>query len=509
MKRGKMMMNNLIKTITILAFLMAPAIAAAQGIAEEKETETYMPAFSELEEGWNTMIPGGETSCAHGTEYEFYARAADPGKLLVYLYGGGACFDAEGCAAGSGYYFERIEPWMYPNRPRGILDTEHPDNPFREYTIVSIPYCTGDVHLGNRDQDYVLQENDEISQTFTIRHRGQVNVDSALEWIYRNMTDLHEIFVSGISAGAIATPFYANRFARTYPDARVVGLGDGAGAFSSRTDLLQLHSENNPARWGLPNEVSRHPGWEKFPEQSGIQDLHILGSKDVTNLRMYQVDHAYDGNQVWRLLQLGHPDPDLPEILRSHRSEIQAEVPEFRTFILGGQEHGVLVGQEFYRKSVGNIALRDWTAAIAAGEEVPDVICEDCLRPGFVFDEDDFTIINALISRFSNPDSWNPNDEEGPCPEDAESWSLRCAVSDVVREMMDQSPGDYPVALDIINEAVVRTGYNRGRGSLFPALRLYNNAPGRTHGEILEFLEAMRERIRLQLNSELLNRDEL
>ena len=499
------MINHIIKTITILAFLLIPAIVTGQGIAQEKEIETHMPSFSELEEGWNTMKPGGETSCAHGTEYEFYARAGDPSKLLIYLFGGGICFDAEGCAAGSGHYSERIEPRGNQNSFRGFLgigDPEHPDNPFREHTMVFIPYCTGDVHMGNRDHEYVLQENDGTTRAFTIRHRGQINGNSALEWIYMNMPGLREIFVSGLSAGGIATPFYANRLACAYPDARVVGLGDGVGAFSSRDDAIRPDPEDNPARWGFPDAVRKHSGWEELPKQAGIQDLHIIASRELPNLRLYQVDHANDANQLWWFRQLGFPDPNLQDIFRSHRSEIQSEVPAFRVFILGGHEHGVLTSNEFYRKSVGNVRLRDWTSAIATGEVVPDVICEDCLRPGFIFDEDDLAIINAMISRLSTPDSWNSNDEEGPCPEGAESWSLRCSVSDVVRELMDQSPGNYPVALDIINEAVVRTGYDRGRGSAFPALRLYNNAPGRTHAEILEFLETVRERILHQLNSE-------
>jgi hypothetical protein len=497
------MTRYLTKTITVLLFLMIPAIVAGQAKAEVTATEIHMPSFSELEEGWNTMKPGGETSCAHGTEYEFYTRAGDPSKQLIFLYGGGACIDAEGCAEGSGHYFERIEPFMFPDGGlRGILDLKHPANPFRDHTMVGIPDCTGDVHLGNSDQVYVLRGNDETSREFMIRHRGQVNAGSALDWIYRNITDPREIFVSGISAGGIAVPFYANRLARTYPYARVVGLGDAAGAFSSRIDSLQLDPKNNPARWGLPYVVRDHPGWEEFPGQSGIQDLNILAARGMPNLHLYQVDHANDANQDWRFRQLGHPDPDLPEILRSHRSEIQSEVPAFRAFILGGYRHGILTENEFYRISVGNVALRDWTAAIAAGVEVPDVVCEECSRPDFIFDEDDLTIINALISRLSEPGSWNPNDEEGACPENAESWTLRCAISDVVREMMGQSAANYPVAHDIINEAVVRTGYDRGRGSSFPALRLYNNAPGRTHGEIMEFLETVQERIWLQLNNE-------
>ena len=498
-----MKMTITILKLTILSLLLIlQATARGEEMNPLTESDISMPSFSDLKEGWNTMKPGEETACAHGTDYEFYTRPGDPTKLLVFLYGGGACFDAEGCAEGSGHYFERIEPWMYPDRLRGILDPVHQNNPFRGYTMVGIPNCTGDVHLGNLDQVYVLQGNDQTSQEFTIRHRGQVNAISALEWIQQNMPGLSEIFVSGISAGGIAVPFYANLLARAYPNARVVGLGDGAGGFSSRLDGLHLDPEDNPGRWGLPYEVRRHPGWEDFPEQSGIQDLHILGTRDIPNLHLYQVDHANDANQLWRFRQVGYPAADLPDILRSHRSGIQAKVPAFRVFILGGYEHGILTRNEFYRVSVGNIALRDWTAAIAAGEKVPDVVCEDCFRPGFIFDEDDLVIINALISRLTEPNSWNPNDKEDPCPEDAESWSLRCAIFDVVGEMMGQHPANYPVAHDLINEAVVRTGFDRVRGTSFPAIILYNNAPDRTHGEIIEFLNTVRDRVKQQLNNE-------
>lgn len=133
-----------------LALLMMPALAVAQTTSQETEPNIHMPSFYELEEGWNTMKPGGATRCAHGTEYEFYTRAADPEKLLVFLYGGGACWDAEGCREGSNIYSFEINSESHASRLGGILDPDHPENPFGEFSMVAIPVCTGDVHIGQR-----------------------------------------------------------------------------------------------------------------------------------------------------------------------------------------------------------------------------------------------------------------------------------------------------------------------------------------------------------------------
>ncbi len=91
--------------------------------------------LEQLADGWNTIEPGGETVCAHDDPFSFFVRRGDPNRLLVYLYGGGACWDAEGCAEGSDIYSQRIEPRMHPGRLGGILDLEHPENVFRDHTI--------------------------------------------------------------------------------------------------------------------------------------------------------------------------------------------------------------------------------------------------------------------------------------------------------------------------------------------------------------------------------------
>ena len=57
------------------------------------------------------------------------------------------------------------------------------------------------------------------------------------------------IVVTGLSAGGVATPFYTDVLARRYPGSRVVGIGDGAGAWGAGT-LPDL--DTTP--WGIRDE---------------------------------------------------------------------------------------------------------------------------------------------------------------------------------------------------------------------------------------------------------------
>ena len=57
----------------------------------------------------------------------------------------------------------------------GFYDLDNPDNPFNGWTLVHIPYCTGDIHWG----DNVVEYTDDL----TIHHKGQVNFKVVMEWV--------------------------------------------------------------------------------------------------------------------------------------------------------------------------------------------------------------------------------------------------------------------------------------------------------------------------------------
>jgi hypothetical protein len=154
--------------LPVLLCMALTASVEAQEVAGA--VDARLPELSDLEEGWNTLYPGGETTCAHGDDFLFYARAADPDRLVVYLYGGGGCWDAETCDPDRDTYTytSTINPARHPDRSSGIFDLEHPENPVASYSMVAVPVCTGDTYLGDRDVTYTMDTESGDTRQFTI-----------------------------------------------------------------------------------------------------------------------------------------------------------------------------------------------------------------------------------------------------------------------------------------------------------------------------------------------------
>lgn len=133
----------------------------------------------EAEPAWRKIEPGGETACARGGRFAFWTRRADPDKLLIYFQPGGGCFDVRTCAPGSDWFDDSVTDGDSPKGQGGIFDSANPQNPFRDYSVVYIPSCTGDVHTGDNVRTYR-----GAGEQVTIRHRGFVNARAALEWTF-------------------------------------------------------------------------------------------------------------------------------------------------------------------------------------------------------------------------------------------------------------------------------------------------------------------------------------
>ena len=163
------------------------------------------PTLADLPEGWTKVTPGGDTRCAHNTDYAYYVKPGTINKLLLYFEGGGGCWDAASCAVGSSFYDADVGGDEDPSRRGGVFELSHPDNPFREYTAVYIPACNGDVHWGNTVQEYASPDGGDDGRTLTIYHRGFVNAAAALDWAYSNVSNPDSVFVTGCSAGSSYT----------------------------------------------------------------------------------------------------------------------------------------------------------------------------------------------------------------------------------------------------------------------------------------------------------------
>jgi len=89
------------------------------------------------------------TRCGNGGDYAFWLRLAPTGspleKVVVYLQGGGVCYDTASCGSVSPNLFEALNDPMIQG---GAMSSTDATNPFRDWTKVYLPYCTQDLHIG-------------------------------------------------------------------------------------------------------------------------------------------------------------------------------------------------------------------------------------------------------------------------------------------------------------------------------------------------------------------------
>ncbi|MDX2419040.1 MAG: pectin acetylesterase-family hydrolase [Xanthomonadales bacterium] len=325
---------------------------------------------------WETIYPGGEASCANGEDYRFYVRRASTDKVMVYFNGGGACWDGHTCDPAhsssdmnKGMIYRTQPTAEYGNHPEafdGAFDLENPDNPFQDWTQVFVTYCTGDVHLGNRDTVYQKADGSE----FTIRHRGRTNAQSALDHVRKQFPDPEKVFVSGGSAGGIAAPFYAAELAGSYPEAEILHFSGGSTGYrfpGAQTALWKT--------WGMFNEL---PQWfDTTRYQAGntrIIDLYYAASEAHPRIRFHQYDSAYDKAQTMFVKLLGE-EALLYFPLKDNHTELKAGLPYLRSYTTPGNFHTLLRFNELYTREVSGTRALDWINAILSAEEMEDVSC--------------------------------------------------------------------------------------------------------------------------------------
>ncbi|NJO84974.1 MAG: hypothetical protein HC828_20955 [Blastochloris sp.] len=305
---------------------------------------------SAAQSGWAAITPGGSTICARGTPYSFYVRQGDPSRLLIYFQGGGMCWDANTCAANSGLFDENTAPEDPVSYGAGIFASS-PENPVANHTAVFVAYCTGDLHVGDSVQQY--------ADDLTIYHNGFNNAAAALRWTVSNYPAASEVVISGCSAGAYASIYYAPAIARRYSGARITQLGDsGAGAL--------------PPSWGglnVWNAFAHSPSGQRAANEFNTSLYAEAASRYP---RAVFAQYTTIGDEVQQFYK--RPDGRL-ELLGDIAASFDAleTRTNFRSYLAPGGEHCITPTPRFYTEIVDGVRFVDWFAALINRGEAANV----------------------------------------------------------------------------------------------------------------------------------------
>ena len=394
-----------LKPVTMIAVVLLVAVAACGGSDDGEATDTTTaatvestpatttptattepPATTETTETTQTpettdapevtaapaeagewlSIPADDCECSDGSPFELWQRPADPTKVVLFLEGGGACFSAETCAPDSPVFTKNLELGEEP-RSSGIFDSGNPENPFADYSIVYVPYCTGDVHLGDRVNEY--------TDPLTISHTGFDNASKGLDTVVADYPEIEQLVVAGSSAGSVPAPAFAGLAADALPDAEILAFGDASGAYP---DVPELNAQIG-AEWGVLANVPDWPVNEGLTaEEFSFPGLYVQAGTQHPDITFARFDNAFDGVQTFFSGLLGVDASDLLGMIDATEAQIETAGVPLASYIAPGDDHTILGSDDLYVLEVEGVRFVDFLSTLVDGDVPDDVRCTVC-----------------------------------------------------------------------------------------------------------------------------------
>ncbi|MCY1010021.1 pectin acetylesterase-family hydrolase [Nannocystis pusilla] len=314
---------------------------------------------------WN-WIDFPEALCRDGSSTGIGVRYGTGDGLVIYFQGGGACFNALTCAQNPSSF----DGGDFDGSNNGIFDPG-PQNPVGDWTHIFVPYCTGDVHAGNRPD----QDSEAGVQQFV----GFRNVAAYLERIVPTFTDVGHVLVTGESAGGFGAAFNYDRIADAFPEARVTLLDDSGPPLGFEVAPLCLQQKWSDL-WGFDDTIPA--GCEDcFPSQGGgiinigafiaqkhpDQHLALISSTGDSVIRFF---FGFGGNDCTALLP-NTPQAAFEAALIDARDNYYNEpAGVWGTFFVDNSEQHTFLSSSLYSAKVGDTPLIDWVSDLIAGQAV-------------------------------------------------------------------------------------------------------------------------------------------
>ncbi len=350
--------------------------------AQDSATTTDAGKDPTMVEGWLKVVPGGNTICSDGSEYSFYVRKGTVNKVVVNFEGGGACWSHGICSYPDLAYTSKIVtsalPWTGYSRASsipGILNQTRTDSLFKDWTIVHVPYCTGDIHWGTQDKTYTDAQG---MNPLVIHHRGAVNATAALNYLYANETAPEKVFVTGESAGGYGAAMWAPYVRKQYgAGTHVYELSDSSAGVLADGFFSTLQSA-----WNFqPTLPSFVPAFADPTKVKTIVDLFngasAYGATTTPTLNFSMYNPAYDETQVkfYALQQSGVTPQSWSAKMREHVVTIKASAPAFRAYTAAGSVHTIMLSNTFYTDRIDGVSMHDWVAKMVNNDAYNNIDC--------------------------------------------------------------------------------------------------------------------------------------
>jgi hypothetical protein len=310
----------------VRAVIVVTLVGACGGSDEDKILNPPRDEYGT----WIKIEPPGVV-CGNNSQYKFFANFSPTSDNLVVVFEpGGACWDYDSCTGKSGIrgaanpdgladnHYE-LAPIISPFLARGLGTS-----PSRDWNKVYVPYCTGDVHTGNKVATYTSTDGPSI----TFHHDGHAAVEQVVAWLDESFTHVPKMLVTGCSAGGVGS-IVNYRFLRNGVHAAQKSylLDDSGPVFPSSGYSAPLHAMIRAA-WDLDSLRPVMP--EGFsPEDMGT--INTALADEFPNDRLATTFFRRDFNFSLYSYERFYNFPPKDQILAMWDSDTQLLVQQYQT----------------------------------------------------------------------------------------------------------------------------------------------------------------------------------
>jgi hypothetical protein len=291
-------------------------------------------------------VPG--TVCGNGSQYKFFVNYKEGAEdLLVMLEPGGACWDYAGCSGktdlGAAHPDGIPDDLMKITGPTASISPlirRDLEGPTKDFNMVFLPYCTGDVHTGNNVITYTDPEG--VGPDLEFHHAGHANILGASAWMAKQFPATDRLFVTGCSAGG-AGSLINYHFLRSKISAKRGYMMNDAGPIYPSSGFSNLLHTKIRSSWNVDPILEELPPGYPVTDDFGVLNTHLADlypndrlstvyfQRDY-NFSRYSYENFYDANAKADIMTYWASDTELLVDLYETRPNLGYYLPYWREF---------------------------------------------------------------------------------------------------------------------------------------------------------------------------------
>lgn len=307
---------------------------------------------------WYSLSPA-DARCADGSAWKGRIRFGDEKKLIVYFLGGGLALDEYSAqrpysTAGANAFYYDGDLGVSSRRIGAGLASDAPENPFSDWTLLMIPYATGDFHVGTEGV-----------------HRGYRNFQALLTLAQTYIGAPERLLIAGYSAGGFGAAMLADEVISYFPCDNTTLLVDSALLINQNwKDVVKN-------RWKAPEVIVERTRTDNltWDHLLALHQAHpqvkLLFASTLRDGSLAKFQSYIDGG-AYQTTDLG--GESYCQSLRKMLAQAAEALPEMALYLWddqpsgGASGHAMLYSDAFFTTKWNESSMAEWVYAATQGE---------------------------------------------------------------------------------------------------------------------------------------------